>query len=96
LDQNSAPRASITSGQYTFHYAIEECDKEGINRTAVCYLALCDNKFPQRTAHAYLENLIAEFDVSRDELNFPNIVKVPAAPAGSPILLCSASQLNPV
>jgi len=52
LNQNSEPRASIETGQYTIHYLIEN---------HVCYLCICDRSYPRKLAFTYLQDIAAEF-----------------------------------
>jgi len=52
LTVQSPPRCSIASGNYIFHYLIEN---------DVVYLCLCDKNFSKRLAFSYLEDLAQEF-----------------------------------
>ncbi|KAI9674259.1 MAG: SNAP receptor [Trizodia sp. TS-e1964] len=52
LNQNSEPQASIESGQYTFHYIIQE---------SICFLTICDRSYPRKLAFTYLSDLATEF-----------------------------------
>eukprot|EP00037_Helgoeca_nana_P019753 m.193659 g.193659 ORF g.193659 m.193659 type:complete len:271 (-) comp24988_c0_seq1:1949-2761(-) len=52
LTSTSPTRLSITAGNQTFHYAIEN---------DVIYLVLCDKGFPKGNAFAYLEDIQQEF-----------------------------------
>jgi len=52
LNGQSPPRCSIESGNYIFHYLIEN---------DVVYLTLCDKNFSKRLAFTYLEDLGQEF-----------------------------------
>ncbi|CAG9809025.1 unnamed protein product [Chironomus riparius] len=52
LGPNSPQRCSIETGNYLFHYLIEN---------EVCYLVLCDKMFSKRIAFNYLEDLAQEF-----------------------------------
>ncbi|KAL1916103.1 uncharacterized protein VTP21DRAFT_6107 [Calcarisporiella thermophila] len=55
LNANSEPRCSIESGQFTFHYIIEN---------GVCYLCICEKSYPRKLAFSYLEELAKEFFMS--------------------------------
>jgi len=52
LNANSPRRCSIESGQYLFHYIIEQDS---------CFLTLCDRQFSKKTAYTFLEDLAQEF-----------------------------------
>lgn len=52
LNRNSAPQASIESGQYNLHYTIED---------DVCFLCICDHSYPRKLAFTYLADLATEF-----------------------------------
>jgi len=52
LTANSPRRCSIESGQYLFHYIIEQDS---------CFLTLCDRQFSKKTAYTFLEDLAQEF-----------------------------------
>ncbi|GFF40161.1 protein transport protein sec22 [Aspergillus udagawae] len=52
LSRNSAPQASIESGQYNLHYLIKD---------DVCFLCICDRSYPRKLAFTYLEDLATEF-----------------------------------
>ncbi|KAH6757708.1 Synaptobrevin family protein [Perilla frutescens var. hirtella] len=51
--QNEPSRMSVETGQYIFHYIIEE---------RVCYLTMCDRAYPKKLAFQYLEDLKNEFE----------------------------------
>ncbi|KAG2175508.1 hypothetical protein INT43_001155 [Umbelopsis isabellina] len=55
LNLNSEPRCSIESGNYIFHYIIEN---------GVCYLCICEKSYPRKLAFSYLEELAKEFNLS--------------------------------
>ena len=48
LTELSPSKCSIESGNYVFHYSINE---------GVCYLVLVERSFPKRHAFAYLEDI---------------------------------------
>uniref|UniRef100_A0A0K8TP47 Putative vesicle-trafficking protein sec22b-b n=1 Tax=Tabanus bromius TaxID=304241 RepID=A0A0K8TP47_TABBR len=52
LGAHSPPRCSIETGNYLFHYLIEN---------DVCYLVMCDKLYSKRLAFNYLEDLAQEF-----------------------------------
>ncbi|KAG2026052.1 hypothetical protein GB937_002197 [Aspergillus fischeri] len=52
LSRNSAPQASIESGQYNLHYLIKD---------DICFLCICDRSYPRKLAFTYLEDLATEF-----------------------------------
>ncbi|RHZ73379.1 SNAP receptor [Aspergillus turcosus] len=52
LNRNSAPQASIESGQYNLHYLIKD---------DICFLCICDRSYPRKLAFTYLEDLATEF-----------------------------------
>jgi len=52
LNENSPSRCSIESGNFYFHYLIEQ---------QTCFLTLCDRQFSRKTAFSFLEDLASEF-----------------------------------
>ncbi|KAF4221408.1 hypothetical protein CNMCM8980_003470 [Aspergillus fumigatiaffinis] len=52
MSRNSAPQASIESGQYNLHYLIKD---------DICFLCICDRSYPRKLAFTYLEDLATEF-----------------------------------
>ncbi|KAL3430367.1 Longin-like domain-containing protein [Aspergillus tetrazonus] len=52
LSRNSAPQASIESGQYNLHYLIKD---------DVCFLCICDRSYPRKLAFTYLSDIATEF-----------------------------------
>ncbi|CAJ0901934.1 6613_t:CDS:2 [Entrophospora sp. SA101] len=54
-DQNSEERCSIESGNYVFHYLIQN---------GVCYMTICEKSYPRQFAFSYLEELSKEFSMS--------------------------------
>lgn len=52
LGPHSPARATIETGNYLFHYLIEN---------EVCYLVLCDKMFSKRMAFNFLEDIAQEF-----------------------------------
>merc|ERR1711997_303577 len=52
LTATSPIKCSIESGQYLFHYIIEQ---------DVCFLTLCDRNFNKKLAYSFLEDLSQEF-----------------------------------
>lgn len=44
---------SIESGQYTFHYMIDN---------GICYLSLTEKSYPKRLAFLFLEEIAREFE----------------------------------
>ncbi|RDW83872.1 SNAP receptor SEC22 [Aspergillus mulundensis] len=52
LSRNSAPQASIESGQYNLHYLIKD---------DVCFLCICDSSYPRKLAFTYLSDIATEF-----------------------------------
>ncbi|CAB39850.2 Protein transport protein sec22 [Schizosaccharomyces pombe] len=52
LSPTSEKRASIESGDYTFHYLIDN---------GICYLCICEQSYPRKLAFSYLEELAGEF-----------------------------------
>ncbi|KAJ5519228.1 hypothetical protein N7453_001650 [Penicillium expansum] len=52
LNRNSAPQASIESGQYSLHYTIQD---------DICFLCICDKSYPRKLAFTYLADLASEF-----------------------------------
>lgn len=52
LGPQSPTRCSIETGQYLFHYLIEN---------EVCYLVLCERHCSKRVAYSYLEDIAQEF-----------------------------------
>ncbi|KAG0236570.1 SNAP receptor [Actinomortierella wolfii] len=55
LNMNSAPRCSIESGSYVFHYIIDH---------GIVYLCICERNYPRKLAFSYLEDLSKEFFIS--------------------------------
>lgn len=66
LNRNSAPEASIESGQYTLHYLIKD---------DVCFLCICDKSYPRKLAFTYLADIATEFTTtySSQQYNSPNL-----------------------
>ncbi|GAM39839.1 protein transport protein [Talaromyces pinophilus] len=66
LSRNSAPEASIESGQYTLHYLIKD---------DVCFLCICDKSYPRKLAFTYLADIATEFTTtySSQQYNSPNL-----------------------
>ncbi|BCS17844.1 SNAP receptor SEC22 [Aspergillus puulaauensis] len=52
MSPNSAPQASIESGQYNLHYLIQD---------DVCFLCICDRSYPRKLAFTYLSDIATEF-----------------------------------
>ncbi|KAL4884057.1 Longin-like domain-containing protein [Aspergillus karnatakaensis] len=52
LSRNSAPQASIESGQYNLHYLIKD---------DICFLCICDRSYPRKLAFTYLSDIATEF-----------------------------------
>lgn len=52
MSRNSAPEASIESGQYNLHYTIND---------DICFLCICDRSYPRKLAFTYLADLTTEF-----------------------------------
>ncbi|PYH94247.1 SNARE complex subunit SEC22 [Aspergillus ellipticus CBS 707.79] len=52
LNRNSAPQASIESGQFNLHYLIKD---------DICFLCICDRSYPRKLAFTYLADLATEF-----------------------------------
>jgi len=52
MNRNSAPEASIESGQYNLHYTIKD---------DVCFLCICDRSYPRKLGFTYLADLATEF-----------------------------------
>ncbi|KAL4967367.1 SNAP receptor SEC22 [Aspergillus stella-maris] len=52
MSRNSAPQASIESGQYNLHYLIKD---------DVCFLCICDRSYPRKLAFTYLSDIATEF-----------------------------------
>ncbi|KZC11529.1 PREDICTED: vesicle-trafficking protein SEC22b isoform X1 [Dufourea novaeangliae] len=53
LGPQSPARCTIETGQYLFHYLIEN---------EVCYLVLCERNYSKRVAYSYLEDIAQEFN----------------------------------
>ncbi|ORX90336.1 snare-like protein [Basidiobolus meristosporus CBS 931.73] len=65
LTPNSESRCSIESGKYVMHYLIAN---------DVCYLCVCEKKYPRKLAFSFLDELAQEFFVSYgNELTKPNL-----------------------
>lgn len=56
-DQQSEPRASIVSGEYTIHYLIN---------AGIMYFCVTEKKFPQTLVFSYLDELQKEFSQSHE------------------------------
>ncbi|KAL4939567.1 hypothetical protein BDV06DRAFT_198585 [Aspergillus oleicola] len=52
MSRNSAPQASIESGQYNLHYLIKD---------DICFLCICDRSYPRKLAFTYLSDIATEF-----------------------------------
>jgi vesicle transport protein SEC22 len=52
LNRNSAPQASIESGQYNLHYLVKD---------DICFLCICDQSYPRKLAFTYLADVASEF-----------------------------------
>uniref|UniRef100_A0A3P9HM04 Vesicle-trafficking protein SEC22b n=1 Tax=Oryzias latipes TaxID=8090 RepID=A0A3P9HM04_ORYLA len=52
LNANSPERCTLEAGSMNFHYLIAQ---------GICYLSLCEAKFPKKMAFAFLEDLHNEF-----------------------------------
>ncbi|EYE96704.1 SNAP receptor SEC22 [Aspergillus ruber CBS 135680] len=52
LNRNSAPQASIESGQYNLHYLVKD---------DICFLSICDQSYPRKLAFTYLADVASEF-----------------------------------
>ncbi|CAG8651616.1 5478_t:CDS:2 [Funneliformis caledonium] len=55
MNENSEERCSIESGNYYFHYLIQQ---------GVCYMTICERSYPRQFAFSYLEELAKEFSMS--------------------------------
>jgi vesicle transport protein SEC22 len=55
INNNSEPRASIESGNYTIHYLIAN---------EIIYMCICDHSYPRKLSFSYLEELDKEFTTS--------------------------------
>eukprot|EP01033_Poteriospumella_lacustris_P017594 gene17594-12590_t len=53
LNPRSTSKMSIESGQYTFHYMIDN---------GICYLSLTERTYPKRLAFLFLEEIAREFE----------------------------------
>ncbi|OCK76754.1 transport protein-like protein sec22 [Lepidopterella palustris CBS 459.81] len=61
LNRNSEPQASIESGQYTYHYIIND---------ALVFLCICDRSYPRKLAFTYLADLHSEFTTTYPESQY--------------------------
>ncbi|CEL01695.1 Putative Protein transport protein sec22 [Aspergillus calidoustus] len=61
LNRNSAPQASIESGQYNLHYLIQN---------DVCFLCICDRSYPRKLAFTYLSDIATEFTNTYSESQY--------------------------
>ncbi|KAF2471271.1 transport protein-like protein sec22 [Lindgomyces ingoldianus] len=52
LSRNSEPQASIESGNYTYHYLIND---------NLCFICICDRSYPRKLAFTYLSDISSEF-----------------------------------
>ena len=59
LNHRSPPKCSFESGDYTFHYIIED---------GVCYMTLCERNYDKRLSFGFLEDIKREFvaELTRD------------------------------
>ncbi|KAE8148481.1 Longin-like domain-containing protein [Aspergillus avenaceus] len=66
LSRNSAPQASIESGQYNLHYLIKD---------DICFLCICDRSYPRKLAFTYLADLSTEFTTTYSPAQYqsPNL-----------------------
>ncbi|KAL1974237.1 hypothetical protein VTN31DRAFT_5797 [Thermomyces dupontii] len=66
LSRNSAPEASIESGQYSLHYIIKD---------DICFLCICDRSYPRKLAFTYLADLATEFTTTYSPAQYhsPNL-----------------------
>ncbi|KAL2217082.1 protein transport protein sec22 [Thermoascus aurantiacus ATCC 26904] len=66
LSRNSAPEASIESGQYNLHYIIKD---------DICFLCICDRSYPRKLAFTYLADLATEFTTTYSPAQYhsPNL-----------------------
>ncbi|RJE25157.1 Protein transport protein sec22 [Aspergillus sclerotialis] len=66
LSRNSAPQASIESGQYNLHYLVKD---------DICFLCICDRSYPRKLAFTYLADIASEFTTtySPAQYNSPNL-----------------------
>ncbi|KAL2871346.1 SNAP receptor SEC22 [Aspergillus lucknowensis] len=66
MNRNSAPQASIESGQYNLHYLIQN---------DVCFLCICDRSYPRKLAFTYLSDIATEFTNTYAESQYlsPNL-----------------------
>jgi len=55
MNENSEEKCSIESGNYYFHYLIQN---------GVCYMTICERSYPRQFAFSYLEELAKEFSMS--------------------------------
>ncbi|CDK27262.1 unnamed protein product [Kuraishia capsulata CBS 1993] len=58
MNQNSEPRATVTSGEFTIHYLIND---------SIVYLCICDKQFPRKLAFSYLSEISEEFSNSHGQ-----------------------------
>lgn len=56
VNSNSAPRASIESGEYTIHYLLTS--------DGIIYVCICDKSYPAKLAFSYLDEISKEFSNS--------------------------------
>ncbi|KAL4999107.1 Longin-like domain-containing protein [Aspergillus recurvatus] len=73
LSRNSAPQASIESGQYNLQYVLFtrnctdqiRCQTDSRNsyliKDDVCFLCICDRSYPRKLAFTYLSDIATEF-----------------------------------
>ncbi|KAL2786840.1 Longin-like domain-containing protein [Aspergillus insuetus] len=61
LNRNSAPQASIESGQHNLHYLIQN---------DVCFLCICDRSYPRKLAFTYLSDIATEFTNTYSESQY--------------------------
>ncbi|KAL2007346.1 hypothetical protein VTN00DRAFT_8784 [Thermoascus crustaceus] len=66
LSRNSAPEASIESGQYNLHYLLKD---------NICFLCICDRSYPRKLAFTYLADIATEFTTTYSPAQYhsPNL-----------------------
>ncbi|KAL1998100.1 hypothetical protein VTN02DRAFT_6857 [Thermoascus thermophilus] len=66
LSRNSAPEASIESGQYSLHYLLKD---------DICFLCICDRSYPRKLAFTYLADIATEFTTTYSPAQYhsPNL-----------------------
>lgn len=87
LSRNSAPEASIESGQYTLQSVLPSVSLNSIFinqltvlcsyliKDDVCFLCICDKSYPRKLAFTYLADIATEFTTtySSQQYHSPNL-----------------------